>query len=74
MKVQLTVNQEAQLILIAEQAGKTPDELVREVVLRYIADEVRLRAAVQSGFDDAARGNFVPTSEVWAAVERALKA
>jgi hypothetical protein len=53
MKVQLTVNQEAQLILIAEQAGKTPDELVREVVLRYIADEVRLRAAVQSGFDDA---------------------
>lgn len=40
---------------------------------RYIAEEAQFRAAVQAGLDDAARGNFVPTHEVWAAVERELQ-
>jgi predicted transcriptional regulator len=73
MEVQLSVEQEAQLSQIAAQAGREPDELAREVVERYIAEEARFRAAVQAGLDDAARGNFVPTSEVWAAVERELQ-
>jgi predicted transcriptional regulator len=74
MNVQLSVEQEAQLSRMAGQSGKTADELVCEVVERFIAEEVKFRAAVQAGLDDAARGNFVPTSEVWARVERALKA
>jgi len=73
MEVQLSVEQEAHLSQIAAQAGREPDELAREVVERYIAEEARFRAAVQAGLDDAARGNFVPTSEVWAAVERELQ-
>jgi predicted transcriptional regulator len=74
MEVQLSVEQEAQLARMAGQAGKTADELAREVVERYIAEEAHFRAAVQAGLDDAARGNFVPTSEVWAAIERELQA
>lgn len=73
MEVQLSVEQEAQLSQMAGQTGKTADELAREVVERYIVEEAHFRAAVQAGLDDAARGNFVPTSEVWAAVERELQ-
>jgi len=57
---------------MAAQAGRRADELVREVVTRYIAEEAHFRAAVQAGLEDADRGNFVPASEVWAAVEREL--
>jgi len=73
MEVQLSTEQEAQLSFMADQTGKTADELASEVVGRYIAEEIRFRAAVQAGLDDAARGNFVATSEVWAAVERELE-
>ncbi|MGA2673608.1 MAG: CopG family transcriptional regulator [Terracidiphilus sp.] len=74
MEVLLSVEQTAQLSQMADQTGRSADELAREAVDRYIAEEAHFRAAVQAGLDDAARGNFIPTSEVWASVERALKA
>ena len=74
MEVLLSVEQEAQLSRMAAQAGQRADELAREVVARYIEEEAQFRAAVQAGLEDAERGNFVPTSEVWAAVERELQA
>jgi predicted transcriptional regulator len=74
MEVLLSTEQEAQLSKMAAQAGRRADELAREVVERYIAEEAQFRAAVQAGLEDADRGNFVPTSEVWAAVERELQA
>jgi predicted transcriptional regulator len=73
MEVQLTIEQEAQLSQIAAQAGRGASDLAREAVERYIAEEAQFRAAVQAGIDDADRGNFVPTSEVWAAIERELQ-
>jgi predicted transcriptional regulator len=73
MEVQISVEQEAQLSQLAALSGRGADDLVREVVERYIAEEAHFRAAVQAGLDDAARGNFVPTSEVWAAIERELQ-
>jgi predicted transcriptional regulator len=74
MEVHLTADQEAQLSHMAGQTGRSANELVHEIVERFIAEEDRFRAAVQAGQDAAARGDFVPTSEVWARVERALKA
>jgi predicted transcriptional regulator len=74
MQLLLSVEQEAQLFQMAAQAGRGADELAREVVARYIAEEAQFRAAVQAGIEDADRGNFIPTSEVWAAVERELQA
>jgi predicted transcriptional regulator len=47
--------------------------LAREAVERYIAEEAHFRAAVQAGREAAARGDFVPTAEVWARVERVLQ-
>jgi predicted transcriptional regulator len=74
MEVQLSVEQAAQLSQIADQTGRSADELAREAVDRYLTEEGRFHAGVQAGLDAAARGDFVPTSEVWAKVERALKA
>jgi predicted transcriptional regulator len=74
MAVQLSPEQEAQLSQIASLTGRTADELAWEAVDRYLTEEGRFRAGVQAGLDAAARCDFVPTSEVWARVERALKA
>ena len=74
MEVQLTLEQEAKLSRIAGQTGRSADELAREAVERFLADESRFHEAVKAGQDAAARGDFVPTSDVWAKVERALKA
>ncbi|MFZ1085066.1 MAG: hypothetical protein WAN35_08890 [Terracidiphilus sp.] len=73
MVVQLSIEQEAQLSQIAAQAGRSADELAREVVARYIEEDAHFRAAVQAGREAAARGDFVPTAEVWARVERVLQ-
>jgi predicted transcriptional regulator len=74
MEVQLTVDQEAELSRIAHEMGRSADDLAREAVERYLMEEGRLLSAVRTGRDAAARGDFVETSEVWARVERALKA
>ena len=73
MQVQLSSEQEAELSRIAGEMGRSADELAREAVDRYLAEEGRLLSKVQAGRRAAARGDFVETSEVWARVERALK-
>jgi predicted transcriptional regulator len=74
MEVQLTAEQEAELSRMAGQTGRSADELAREAVDRYLIEENRFREGVRAGQDAAASGDFVPTAEVWARVERALKA
>jgi predicted transcriptional regulator len=74
MEVQLSVEQEAELSRMAGQTGRSADEFAREAVDRYLTEESRFHAGVQAGLDAANRGDFVPTSEVWAAVERELQA
>ena len=73
MEVKITAKQEAELSSIADETGRSADELTREVVERYLTEERRFRAGVQAGLDAAARGEFVETSEVWARIERALQ-
>jgi predicted transcriptional regulator len=73
MDVQLTTEQAAELARIAAIAGRSVDEVAREAVDRYLADEARFQAAVQTGLAEADRGEFVPTSDVWAAIERDLQ-
>lgn len=74
MEVQLTAEQEAQLSRMAAQEGRQVDELAREAMDRYLAEEARFQAGVQVGLEAAARGEFVSASEVWANVERELQA
>jgi predicted transcriptional regulator len=73
MEVQLSAEQAAQLSRIAALAGRSVDELAREAVDRYLAEEAQFHAAVQAGLEEAERGDFIPASEVWDAVERELQ-
>jgi len=73
MTIQLTAEQEARLSEIAAQAGRSVDDVAREAVDRYLAEDAHFRAAVQEGIDAADCGEFVPTSEVWERVERELQ-
>jgi predicted transcriptional regulator len=74
MSIQLTSEQEARLSEIAAQAGRAVDDLAREAVDRYLAEDAHFRAAVQEGIDAADRGELLSSSEVWAQVERELQA
>jgi predicted transcriptional regulator len=74
MEVQLSPEQAAELSRIANETGRSADVLAREAVDRYLTEEGRILTGVRAGRAAAARGDFVETSEVWARVERALKA
>ena len=74
MEVRLSAEQEAELCRIADETGRSAEVLAREAVDRYLSEESRILTGVRAGRDAAARGDFVDTSEVWARVERALKA
>ena len=73
MVVQLSAEQESQLASIASVTGRAVDELAREAVDRFLAEEARFHAAVEAGQDAAARGDFVPTDQVWARAEPVLR-
>ncbi|HUA97080.1 MAG TPA: hypothetical protein VMA34_01985 [Terracidiphilus sp.] len=72
--VRLTDKNKTQIDCGSAQTDRILDKLAREVLDRCLAEESRFRAGVQAGLDAADRGDFVPTSEVWARVEHALKA
>jgi predicted transcriptional regulator len=74
MEVRISAEHEAELSRIAIRYGRSADELAREALERFIVEEDRFCAGVQAGIDAADRGEVVPTAEVWAAVERALRA
>lgn len=73
MTIQLTAEQEARLRQIAAQAGRPIDDLAREAVDRYLAEDARFRTAVHEGIDAADRGELLSPPEVWSRVERVLK-
>lgn len=74
MEVQLTNEQTAELSRLAARSGKDTGDLLRDLVDRYIAEEAHFASAVHEGLVAAERNDFVPTNEVWAAVEHELKA
>ncbi|HKF50599.1 MAG TPA: hypothetical protein VKB38_24760 [Terracidiphilus sp.] len=73
MTIQLTAEQEARLSQIAAQAGRPMEDLAREAVDRYLAEDAHFRVAVQEGIDAAGRGELLTPSEVWQRVERSLR-
>ena len=73
MVVQLSGEQESQLAGIASLTGRDVDDLAREAVDRFLEEEARFHAALTAGREAAARGDFVPTDQVWARGERVLR-
>ncbi len=73
MEVRLQPEKEAQLAQIAAQRGLNPDELVREVVSRYLEDDKHFIEAVNLGLAAAERGDFVEHEEVGKKVKQILQ-
>ena len=73
MEIHLPPDQEARLAELAARDGRDTAELVQEAVSRFLGEEARFAEAVRLGLDAAERGDFVPSDEVWAGVERIVK-
>jgi predicted transcriptional regulator len=72
MEVHFTPEQQAQIAQVATKAGIVPEQLVTNVVARYLA-EARFLAAVEKGVAAAERGEFIEEEEMDARLEAMLK-
>jgi predicted transcriptional regulator len=70
MEVHFTPDQEAQLSQIAVSTGKAAEQLVRDAALHLLEEDVRFRAAVRKGIEEADRGEFIEEEEMDARLER----
>jgi predicted transcriptional regulator len=73
MEVRFTPEEEARLVEIATQEGVNPTELVKSAALRLLEDDVRFRAGVRKGIEQADRGEFVEEEEMDARVKRMFR-
>jgi predicted transcriptional regulator len=73
MKVHFTPEQEARLAQSAAQQGRKPDELVRQVVARYVDEESRFIDAVRRGEEALQRGEYLTHEQVGRRMERFLQ-
>jgi predicted transcriptional regulator len=73
MEIRLAPDQEAHLAALAASRGSSADEIVGEAIARFLDDEARFAEAVKLGVAAADRGDFAPSDEVWAGVERILQ-
>jgi predicted transcriptional regulator len=73
MDIRLQPEKEAQLAEIAAQRGLTADELVRQVLSRYLENDEHFVQAVNLGLAAAERGDFVEHEEVGKQLKRILR-
>jgi predicted transcriptional regulator len=73
MEVRLQPEKEAQLAQIAAQRGLNPDELVQQVLSRYLEDDKHFVEAVNLGLAAAERGEFVEHAEVGKKLKQILR-
>jgi len=73
MDVPLQPEKEAQLAQIAAKKGLKTNELVQQVLSRYLEDDTRFIEAVNLGLAAADRGEFVEHDEVGARIQKILR-
>jgi predicted transcriptional regulator len=73
MEIQITPEQEAQLVQIAAHLQKDPHQLVMDAALRLIDEDERFRIGVRKGIEEADRGEVIDEAEMDARVERMLR-
>jgi predicted transcriptional regulator len=74
MNVHFTPEQESKLAQIATKTGTVPEQLVTNVVARYLDEEARFLAAVEKGIAAGERGEFIEEEEMDARIEAMFKA
>jgi predicted transcriptional regulator len=70
MEVRFTPEEEARLARIATQEGVDPAGLVKDAALRLLEEDVRFRAGVPKGLEQADRGELIEEEEMDARVKR----
>jgi predicted transcriptional regulator len=73
MEVCLAPDLEAKLNRIASQAGKGPDQIVRELVVNYLDHDEWFRHEVGKGLASLEQGKSVSHEEVRRQMERILR-
>jgi len=73
MEVHVTTELEAKLTRTAVQQGRSPDDLVREVLTRYFEEEARFIEAVKRGEEAFERGEYLTHEQVGQRLERFLQ-
>ena len=73
MEVQLSPEQEAQILQIAEYSGTPAEQLVKQAALRMVEEERQFRAGVLRGIEQADRGELIEHEEVKARIGRILQ-
>ena len=73
MDIRLQPEKEAQLAQIAAQKGLKTDELVQQVLSRYLEDDNRFIEAVNVGLAAAERGDFIDHEEVGKRLQQILR-
>jgi predicted transcriptional regulator len=73
MEVRLQPEKEAQLAQIAAQRGLDSNELVQQVLSRYLKDDRHFVEAVNVGLAAADRGDFVEHEEVGKKLKQILQ-
>ena len=69
MEVHFTPEQEARISQVANDAGTDAEQLVKEAAMRLVED-LRFRAAVRKGIEQADRGEFIEEAEMDARVKQ----
>ena len=69
MEVHLTESLHARLANCASLQGRDMEELIQDVLARYVDDEARFLEAVGRGIAAADRGEFVEEAEMKARIE-----
>ena len=70
MEVHVTPELEAKLTRIAARQGRDTEDLVQEVLSRYLEQEARFTEAVQRGIASADRGDLLDHDEVVSRIEK----
>jgi predicted transcriptional regulator len=73
MELHVTGELEAKLTHSAARHGRSPDELVEDVLTRYFEEEARFVEAVRRGEDALERGDYVTHEQVGRRLQRFLQ-
>jgi predicted transcriptional regulator len=72
MDVQLTEEQEAQLVRITRTNDTNPEQLIKDAVVRLLEEDAHFHAGVREGIAQADRGDFVEELEMESKLEQML--
>jgi RHH-type rel operon transcriptional repressor/antitoxin RelB len=73
IEIALTPEQEARLIQMAEQEGKTPSQLVMDTLTHQFQADEYFRERVRLGIKEADAGNFIEEEEMDARFEKMIR-